>query len=74
MVVNIYDSNENSNNFIAALKEKGFQPQTLVNTVNNYKYIYLKKVATEEEAKSLLVSKFNNKYKSKLWVLSVNNK
>ena len=38
------------------------------------KYIYLKKVATEEEAKSLLVSKFNNKYKSKLWVLSVNNK
>ncbi len=74
LVVNIYDSNENSNNFIAALKEKGFQPQTLVNTVNNYKYIYLKKVATEEEAKSLLVSKFNNKYKSKLWVLSVNNK
>ena len=74
LVVNIYDINENSNNFTAALKEKGFQPQTLVNTINNYKYIYLKKVATEEEAKSLLDSKFNNKYKSKLWVLSVNNK
>lgn len=74
MVVNVFEVNENTKNFITTLKEKGFQPQTLINTLNNYKYIYLKKVATVEEAKSLLDSKFNNKYKSKLWVLSVNNK
>ena len=73
IVANVFAINESSNNFINALKAKGLKPKTLINTLNNYKYIYLKKVDTEEEAKTILTSKFNNKYKSKLWVLSVNN-
>jgi len=73
IVVNVFAVNENSNNFINTLKVKGLKPKILINTLNNYRYIYLNKVDTEEEAKNILLSKFNNKYKSKMWVLSVNN-
>ena len=73
IVTNVFAVNENSANFTKLLKTKGLQAKILINTLNNYKYIYLKKVDTEEEARALLQSKFNNKYESKMWILSVNN-
>lgn len=73
VVVNVFAVSENPNNFVKYLKSKGFNPQVLVNTSNNYKYIYLKRVDSQEEAKRLLDSKYDNKYESKIWVLSVNN-
>lgn len=73
VVVNVFAVSENSNNFIKYLKTKGFNPKVLVNTTNNYKYIYLQRVDSQEEAKRLLDSKYDNKYGSKIWVLSVNN-
>lgn len=73
IVTNVFSVTENSTNFIKILKNKGLQPKILINTLNNYKYIYLKRVDTEEEARNILQSKFNNKYDSKMWILSVNN-
>lgn len=73
IVANVFEVNENSSNFVKNLKNKGLSPKVLINTSNNYKYIYLKKADTEQEARNLLDSKIDNKYESKIWILSVNN-
>jgi hypothetical protein len=73
IVANVFETNENVTNFIKTLKNRGLNPKILVNTLNNYKYIYLKKTDTEEEARTLLASKIDNTYESKIWILSVNN-
>ena len=73
IVANVFEVNENSTNFIKNLKLNGLNPKILINTLNNYKYVYLEKADSEEEARNLLASKINNKYESKIWILSVNN-
>jgi hypothetical protein len=73
IVANVFEINENANNFIKKLKYKQLQPKVMINTLNNYKYVYLKRVDSLEEAQSLFDTKFNNKYDSKIWILSVNN-
>lgn len=73
IVANVFETNENATNFVKNLKNKGLDPKVLINTLNNYKYVYLKKADTEEEARILLASKIDNTYESKIWILSVNN-
>lgn len=73
VVANVFSITENSVSFLNSLKAKGLTPKVLINPMNNYKYVYLKKVDDEQEAKSLYLSKINNTYQGKLWILSVNN-
>jgi len=73
IVANVFSVTENSNNFLNVLKTQGLNPKTLINPINNYKYVYLKKVDDEQEAQILYLSKINNTYQDKLWILSVNN-
>jgi hypothetical protein len=73
IVANVFSVTENSVNFFNSLKAKGLTPKVLVNPKNNYKYVYLKKVDDEQEAQALYLSKINNTYQGKLWILSVNN-
>ncbi|MBY0485645.1 MAG: hypothetical protein K2P85_00400 [Flavobacteriaceae bacterium] len=73
IVANVFSVSENSNNFMKLLKSKGFNPKLLVNHLNNYKYIYLQRVDNEQEAINLFLSKVNNTYQDKIWILSVNN-
>ena len=73
IVANVFSVSENSVNFFNSLKAKGLTPKVLVNPMNNYKYVYLKKVDNEQEAQALYLSKINNTYQGKLWILSVNN-
>lgn len=73
IIANVFSLDENSSKFIRQLESKGLSPKEMINTTNNYRYIYLKRVENEEEAKNLILSNFDNKYKSKLWILSVNN-
>lgn len=73
IVANVFSVSENSVNFFNSLKAKGLTPKVLINPMNNYKYVYLKKVENEQEAQALYLSKINNTYQGKLWILSVNN-
>lgn len=73
IVGNVFAVNQNSTNFYNLLNSKGLNPKILVNPVNNYKYVYLKKTDNEKEAIALFVSKVNNTYQDKIWILSVNN-
>ncbi|WP_395066684.1 hypothetical protein [Flavobacterium sp.] len=73
IVANVFSVTENSSHFLALLKSKGFSAKLLINHLNNFKYVYLQKVDNENEAISLCLSKLNNTYQDKMWILSVNN-
>ncbi|WP_298397458.1 hypothetical protein [Flavobacterium sp.] len=73
LVANVFSITSNSTNFLNLLKSKGLNPKVLINPLNNFKYVYLKKTEDEQEAQSLYLSKLNNTYQDKLWILSVNN-
>lgn len=73
IIANVFALSENTDNFMKALKKRGFQPQKMVNAQNKFQYVYLKKVATQEEAQVWVQSQMNGQYHDKLWVLSVNN-
>ncbi|MEC4003561.1 hypothetical protein OX283_002730 [Flavobacterium sp. SUN052] len=73
LVANVFSVKENSTNFMSTLKNKGLNPKLLVNKLNDYKYVYLEKVENEQEAINLYLSKINNSYQDKIWILSINN-
>lgn len=74
LVANVFSVKENSTNFMNTLKNKGLNPKLLLNKLNDYKYVYLEKVENEQDAINLYLSKVNNTYQDKIWILSVNNK
>ena len=73
IVANVFASDENARKFQNFLGTKSLDTKSFINPINKYKYIYLDKVATENEAISLYLSKFNGLYQDRLWILSVNN-
>lgn len=73
LVANVFSVKDNSSNFINKLKIKGLNPKLLVNNDNDYRYVYLEKVENEQEAINLYLSKINNTYQDRIWILSVNN-
>jgi len=72
IVANVFLHQENATKFMDQLKVSGLNPHLLVNPQNNYNYVYLEKVSDEQSAVSLYLSKLNNTYLGKIWILSVN--
>jgi hypothetical protein len=73
IVANVFAVNDNATNFIKQLTLKGLQLKTFTNTVTHFKYVYLKKFDTVDEAKKELEMLVSLNYTDKLWILSVNN-
>jgi hypothetical protein len=73
IVANVFSNPENAKNFITFLELKGITAEYFVNKVNNYRYVYLAKTINENEAIDLYLSKVNNTYQDRIWILSVNN-
>lgn len=73
IVANVFLHEENATKFMNQLKASGLNPHLLVNPQNNYNYVYLEKELIEQNAISLYLSKLNNTYLGKIWILSVNN-
>ncbi|RXR24311.1 hypothetical protein [Flavobacterium stagni] len=73
LIANVFAMTENTGNFMNQLKKKGLSPKCLINHQNNFQYVSLIRVVTEEEAVALVKSQLNGTYTEKLWVLSVNS-
>jgi len=73
LIANVFSINENCTKFIDLLIAKGLNPQILINPVNQFKYVYLKKSDNLMEVMNLYMSKMNDTYQDKVWILSVNN-
>ena len=74
IVANVFAVKENAVQFVKTLTRKGFKPKSFVNLQNNYTYVYLARVDTEEEARSLVNNKLNDNYTADMWILGVNKK
>ncbi|WP_395043384.1 SPOR domain-containing protein [Flavobacterium sp.] len=73
IVANVFSNPENAEKFISLLKSKGIEAKYFVNKINKYRYVYLSKTSKELEAINLYLSKVNDTYQDKIWILSVNN-
>ena len=73
IVANVFSNPENAKNFLTFLELKGIKAEYFVNKINNYRYVYLAKTSNEKEAIAIYLSKLNNTYQDKMWILSVNN-
>lgn len=73
IIANVFAMSENTSNFITLLKKKGLSPTRLINHKNNFQYVSLQRVDTEEEAIALVQSQLNGTYTDKLWILVVNS-
>lgn len=73
VIANVFSVPVLAQNFINELKAKGIEANYFVNPLNDYRYVYLTKVHTEEEAVASFMSKVGDSYKEKIWILSVNN-
>ncbi len=73
IVANVFSKPENADKFIKLLDSKGIEAKSFVNKINNYRYVYLTKTTKELEAINLYLSKVNDTYQDKIWILSVNN-
>ena len=74
IVANVFAVKENAVQFVKTLNKKGFKPKSFVNLQNNYTYVYLAKVDTEEEARNLVNNRLNDKYEDDMWILGVNKR
>jgi hypothetical protein len=72
IIVNVFSKPENANRFLLELKMKGIKSSFFINPVNNYRYIYIDKTDTFEQAASLFYSYLDGKYLEPLWVMTVN--
>ncbi len=73
IIANVFAMSENTSNFITLLKKKGLSPTRLINHKNNFQYVSLQRVDSEEEAIALVQSQLNGTYTDKLWILVVNS-
>lgn len=73
VIANVFAMSENTSNFITLLKKKGLSPTRLINHKNNFQYVSLQRVDSEEEATALVQSQLNGTYTDKLWILVVNS-
>ena len=73
IIANVFSVPVLAQNFINELKAKGIEANYFVNPLNDFRYVYLSKLHSEDEALTAYMSKVNETYKDKIWILSVNN-
>lgn len=71
LVLNVFSSQHYFENFIADLKQRGFDPKFFINPENNYYYVYLHKANRYIAIKNLQRNNVNQTYFEDKWVLWV---
>lgn len=72
IVANVFNERVNAAKFMMALRDNGLNPNYFTNPENNFMYVYLDFVQTQEAADALQKSSLNNTYSDELWILIVN--
>ncbi len=73
LIVSVFSSKKNLNNFIKKLESKGLTPKYFYNTKRKLYYAYLKKYTILTEIETAKKTKFNSQYFDDTWILSVQN-
>ncbi len=71
IIVNVFANLRNANKFVTLLNKQGLNASYFINPENNYRYVYLKKHSSWNNALLSYYSKINNSYQDKMWIMRV---
>ena len=71
IIANVFASVKNANNFVKLFNSQGLNASYFINPENNYRYVYLKKHGSWNNALISYYSKINNAYNQKMWIMRV---
>ncbi len=71
IIANVFASAKNANAFVKLLNAQGLNASYFVNPENNYRYVYLKKHGSWNNALVSYYSKINNAYDQKMWIMRI---
>lgn len=72
LIANVFKIPKNAERFLKKLKEKGIEADYFINPINNYRYVYVSKHETWNEAQQKYFSNLNEVYFDPLWIMTVN--
>lgn len=71
IIVNVFANKNNANRFVKLLNSKGLNAGYFINPENNYRYVYLKRHDSWNNALISYYSKINDTYQDKMWIMRV---
>lgn len=71
IIANVFANANNANKFVKLLNSQGLNASYFINPENNYRYVYLKKHGSWNNALSSYYSKINSSYQDKMWIMRV---
>ena len=71
IIANVFANANNANRFVKLLNAQGLSASYFINPENNYRYVYLKKHESWNNALVSYYSKINDTYNDKMWIMRV---
>ncbi|MEB8346265.1 type IX secretion system membrane protein PorP/SprF [Flavobacteriaceae bacterium KMM 6898] len=71
IIANVFSNPNNANRFVKLLNAQGLNASYFINPKNNYRYVYLKKHGSWNNALVSYYSKINKAYDQKMWIMKV---
>ena len=71
IIANVFSNPNNANRFVKMLNAQGLNASYFINPKNNYRYVYLKKHGSWNNALVSYYSKINQSYEQKMWIMKV---
>lgn len=71
IIANVFSNPNNANRFVKMLNAQGLNASYFINPKNNYRYVYLKKHGSWNNALVSYYSKINKAYDQKMWIMRV---
>ena len=71
IIANVFANPKNANRFVKLLNAQGLSASYFINPENNYRYVYLKKHESWDNALISYYSNLNDAYNDKMWIMRV---
>lgn len=71
IIANVFANPNNANRFVKLLNSYGLSASYFINPENNWRYVYVKRHETWNNALISYYSKLNNAYDDKMWIMRV---
>ena len=71
IVANVFANPNNANRFVKLLNSRGLSAGYFINPENNYRYVYIKRYDSWNNALISYYSKLNSAYDDKMWIMRV---
>lgn len=71
IIASVFDNSSSANRFVKELNARGLNASYFINPEDNYRYVYLKKHETWNNALTSYYSKLNASYDDQMWIMRV---